>query len=459
VTTADQVPAPAPGTAMTPGYVEAVGRLAYLWGWPLVSMLNRRVALTSVPEPGLRGGVLPNAPAGQVCMMTDYIPADQRFVACTNQDVAYGMGFGKLDEEPAVLQVPEFGDRFWVAAAWDARGDSFADVGKQYGSPPGFYLMIGPNWDGQVPGGITKVFRSPTELAAFCPRVFLNDTDEDRAAIQPILNQVMVYPLSQFDGTMKTKDWKAVPVYPVPEGAGAAEIRWVDPAAFFDQLPGVLAAIPPLPGEEALYALIGSVLDAARTNPDIKQALTTVAAAAEQELISPLLQWRLNGPPAGNGWYSPVNNAKFGTDYLTRTAIARSNMFENTPEETKYVFTDNDTAGQPLDGHHLYAITFAAGELPPVNGFWSLTLYNEFHFYNPNPLGRYSLGTKNKTLHFNDDGSLTLYAGAASPGPDHEPNWLPAPQGPFSLYIRGYWAKQPMIDHTWQPPTIARTQP
>src|SRR6516162_2680830 len=93
------VPGPVPGSEMTPWYVETAGRLAYVWGWPMVSQLNRRMALTSVPEPGLRGGVLPNAPAGQVCMMTDYIPANQRFVACTNQDVAYGMGFGKLDEE------------------------------------------------------------------------------------------------------------------------------------------------------------------------------------------------------------------------------------------------------------------------------------------------------------------------------------------------------------------------
>jgi hypothetical protein len=171
--------------------------------------------------------------------------------------------------------------------------------------------MVGPNWDGDVPAGITEVFRSPTELAAFCPRVFLNDTDEDRAAGQPVPNQVMVYSLSQFDGTMKTKDWKAVPTYPVPDGAGAAEIRWVVPEKLFDERAMVLNAIPPLPGEEALYALIGSVLEAAQADPEMKQALTSVAAAAEQELISPLLQWR-NGPPAGNSWYSPTNRTGGG---------------------------------------------------------------------------------------------------------------------------------------------------
>jgi len=458
MTAPDSVPGPVPGTEMTPWYVQTVGRLAYVWGWPMVSQLNRRMALTSVPEPGLRGGVLPNAPAGQVCMLTDYIPASQRFVACTNQDVAYGMGFGKLDEEPAVLQLPDFGGRFWVAAAWDARTDSFADLGMQYGTKPGFYLMAGPNWDGQAPDGITQVFRSPTELAAFCPRLFLNDTAEDRQAILPALGQVMMYPLSQFDGTMKTTDWTAVPSYPVPAGTtGGAEIRWVDPGRFFDQLPAVLDTVPPLPGEEALYQLIRTVLDAAAADPAVKQTLTDTAVAAERDLISSLLQWRLNGPPAGNGWFSPVNNARFGTDYMTRTAIARSNMYENTPEETKYVFTDNDTSGDPLDGSRPYTITFPAGQLPPVNGFWSLTLYNEHHFYNVNPLGRYSLGTKNTGLQANDDGSLTLYAGAQSPGAGKESNWLPAPAGPFSLYIRGYWPKDDMLDGTWQPPAITPT--
>lgn len=443
---------------MSPQYAAAVARFAYLWGWPMVSMINRREAMTSVAEPGLRGGALPNAPAGSVCMMSDYIPPDQRFVACTNQDVLYGMGFGRLDEEPSVLQVPDMGDRFWVAAAWDARTDSFARVGQQYGSQAGFYLLVGPDWDQAVPDGITEVFRSPTDLVAFCPRVFLNDTDADRAAVAPLVNQIMVYRLSEYDGTIKTIDWKSVPTFPVPEALGDAEIRWVEPSKFFDQLPNVLDIVPPLPGEEALYAQFRSILAAADADPDVKAAIVDAANTTETDVISQLLQWRYNGPSAGNGWYSPTDNAQFGTDYLTRLAIARSNMFENTPRETKYVFTDDDTDGKRLDGTNTYAVTFAAGELPPVDGFWSLTLYNEHHFYNPNSLGRYSLGTKNESLRYGDDGSLTLYAGATSPGAEHEANWLPAPDGPFSLYIRGYWPKQDMIDHTWTPPTIARNE-
>jgi hypothetical protein len=101
-------------------------------------------------------------------------------------------------------------------------------------------------------------------------------------------------------------------------------------------------------------------------------------------------------------------------------------------------------------------ITFAKGQLPPVKGFWSLTIYNDRHLFNASPLKRYSLGTKNKTLQYNADGSLTLYAGATSPGSDKEANWLPAPNGPFSLFLRGYWADTAMLDGTWTPPTIEK---
>lgn len=457
------VPAPAkplagtaPNAALSKEYVEMVGRFAYIWAWPMVNSFNRRTAMSSAPEPGLRGGVLPNAPQGQICMLTDYISPEQRFVACPNQDVTYGMGYGSLDDHPVVAQVPDFGDRFWVFAAWDARTDSFARLGKQYGSKPGFYLMVGPNWNGKAPDGISGTFRSSTELAAFCPRVLLNDTAEDRQAIQPILNQIMVYPVDQFDGKMKTKDWKKVPSFPVPGPQGSEEIRWVPPETFFDQLPGILDKVPPLPGEETTYTLVRSVLDAAAKDPQVKQTLKETAAAADKDLIIPLFQWKLNGPPAGNGWYSPTDNGDFAADYIIRTAIARSNMYENRFNETKYIFTDNDSDGKQLNGGTTYSVTFPAGQTPPVDGFWSLTLYNEHHFFNPNPLKRFSLGTKNQDLQKNPDGSLTLYAGAKSPGKDKETNWLPAPNTPFSLYIRCYWPRQEVINASWMPPKVER---
>jgi hypothetical protein len=212
--------------------------------------------------------------------------------------------------------------------------------------------------------------------------------------------------------------------------------------------------VPPLPGEEALYKWIASVVVAAAKDPEIKTTLKQTAVAAEEDMIAPFLEWRYNGRPAGNGWNSPVSNAEWGTDYLNRTGTAKSNMFDNRPEETKYIYTDNDSEGRPLDGRNAYTITFAKGEMPPVKGFWSLTLYDEEHFFHPNALGRYSLGTKNKSLKTNADGSLTLYAGLKSPGPDKESNWLPAPNGHFSLYIRAYWPDRAILDGQWKPPVV-----
>ena len=153
-----------------------------------------------------------------------------------------------------------------------------------------------------------------------------------------------------------------------------------------------------------------------------------------------------------------MDNAQWGTDYLNRTAVAKSNIYENRPEETKYIFTELDSHGQPLNGENLYTITFPKGKLPPVKGFWSLTLYTEQHFFHPNALNRYSLGTKSKSLRFNPDGSLTLYAGSASPGTDKESNWLPAPKGAFSLYIRAYWPEKAILDGTWIPPRVEQVK-
>jgi hypothetical protein len=449
------VPGPSSGNIMTETYVQSVGRMAYMWGWPLVNVANRAAAFSKAPEPGLIGGVIPVA-YNRLAMLTGYIAADQTFIACPNQDVAYGAGFFDLNKEPIVFQVPDFGDRFWVYALYDARTDEFAQVGKPYGTKPGFYLMVGPNWKGETPAGITAVVHSSTRIVFGVPRIFMDDTPEDHQAVQPAISQINFYPLSEFDGKMKTTDWSKLPHFPAPTSSGKSETKWVNPETFFDELPAVMKEVPPLPGEEALYNWINSVLEAAARDPQVKKTLTETAIAAENDMITPFLQWRYNGQPAGNGWNSPTNNAQWGTDYLNRTGTAKSNMYDNRPVETKYIYTDNDSQGKPLDGNNTYEITFAKGGVPPVKGFWSVTLYNAEHFFNPNPLDRYSLGTKNKNLNYNPDGSLTLYAGAQSPGKDKENNWLPAPNGTFSLYLRAYWPDEAILDGTWKPPVIVQ---
>jgi hypothetical protein len=441
---------------MHPEYARAVGRMAYIWGWPMVNMLNRSGSVAQVPEPGRLNGVLPVAPRGQVGMLSDYIDPGQTFVTCPNQDVVYGLGFFSLDEEPVVVQVPDFGDRFWVYAMYDARTDQFARLGKPYDSPPGFYLIAGPTWKGTVPNGINGVIRCSTALANAIPRVFMDDTPEDRTAIRAAISQVMFYPLGSFDGKMKSKDWANAPAIKGPQSEGGGETQWVVPEKFFDQLGTVLATVAPLPGEEALYAQFRVLLDAAAQDPAIKQALLETALATEKDVIEPFFEWKRNGRPAGNGWNRSTNNAQFGVDYFNRTGTAKSNMFDNKPAETQYFYTDGDSSGAPLDGNGRYEITFAPGQEPPVNGFWSVTLYNEHHFFHPNELKRYSLGTKSKSLQRGADGSLTLHAGAASPGKDKETNWIPAPKGRFSLYIRCYWGREGILDGSWKPPVVRK---
>lgn len=441
---------PPANIVMTKEYVATVGRMAYLWGWPLINARHRRAMFNKAPEPGRLGGVLPVAPTGYITMLTGYIAPEERFVTCPNQDVVYGFGFAAVDKDPVIIQVPDFGKRFWVYALYDARTDSFGGLGKQYGTKPGVYMVVGPHWKGTVPKGITKVFHAPTDLIGMAPRIFMDDTDEDRKAIQPLLDKIAIYPLSRYTGKLQTRDWSKVPTFPAPANQGAGETKWVDPETFFDELPDVLREVPPLPGEQALYAQMQAVLDAAAKDPAIKDELKQVAVDTDKTLVGPLFQFSNNGVPVGNGWTTAPNGGRFGYDYVTRTAIARSNMFVNRPEETRYFYLDVDSQGARLNGANHYTVTYKT--LPPVNGFWSLTVYNEHHLFEPNSLNRYSVGTKNKNLKYNADGSLTLYVQNESPGADKESNWIPAPKGDFSLYQRTYWPKQDVIDGKWTPP-------
>jgi hypothetical protein len=456
--TAAEVSGPAPGPT-TKAYVQMVGRMAYLWGWPLVYVYNQRTELTKAPEPILINGVLPLAPMNTVVMLTDYIAPAERYIGDPNQDVVYGLGYLSLEKEPVVIQVPDFGDRFWTLPVYDARTDQISELGLQYGTKPGFYMIVGPNWKGDTPAGIAGVVRSTTDYAVTMPRIFMNDTPEDRAAIQPALTQIQFYPLSQFDGKMKTKDWHKIPIIKrqgKPAKYSSTQPPWVDPATFFDHLPIVMKQVPPMPGEEALYKLITSVVDAAAKDPEVMKTLQATALAADEELIAPMMQWRYNGQPAGNGWTSPANNGAFGTDYYHRTGAVKADPYDNKRNETMYFYTDNDTKLQQLVGSSSYSVTFAKGQLPPVKGFWSVTMYDPEHYFYQNALKRFALGTKNKSLKYNDDGSLTIYLGNKSPGKDKETNWLPAPAGNFSIWLRAYWPDQSILDGSWKPPVIAR---
>lgn len=219
----------------------------------------------------------------------------------------------------------------------------------------------------------------------------------------------------------------------------------------------ILADAPPLPGEEARYAQMLAVVEATKRDDALKQAVIDEATKTEAEMVTPLLRFRNWGLQLPYNWSTTSNNAAFGTDTFTRTAVAKSNILVNAPLETKYFYQDLDVSGARLNSANGYTVTFAKGQTPPVDGFWSLTLYDVEHFFAPNDLKRYSLGTKNKTLVANADGSLTIYVQADPPPEDKRANWLPAPKdAEFSLYLRAYWPKTAIIDGSWTPPAVQR---
>lgn len=444
---------PAPGSRLTPEFVREIGRFAYVWAWPLVNIQNRHWTQGWVKtQTFLVGGVAPVAPINRLGMLVDYNDPGQRFITCPSQDLIYGFGILDLGREPVVVQVPDFGKRFFVFQATDQRTDAYADIGAMYGTKPGFYLLVGPDWRGKAPPGVNAIFRASTNIGTIIPRVFQEDDPADKAAVQPLLRRIMAYPLSEFDGTMKEKDW--TDILPLPwKKLSNEEWRWVDPKTFFEVLPQALDACPPLPGEEAIYALVRSVLDAAKSDRNLRDALVEAAQEADEVLVKPLLEFRNFGLSLPDNWTTVINSAAFGTDYYTRTAVAKSNIFINRPRETRYFYQDLDRKGARLTGARSYTVTFK--ELPPVKGFWSITLYDQWHFLAPNELNRFSLGTKSKGLRFDADGSLVIYVQKERPEADNKvSNWLPAPDGAFSLYIRAYWPLPPIKEGRWTPPPV-----
>lgn len=426
---------------------------AYVWGWPLVYMHQLRVALERVPFPAVTGGV-PVAPLNQLSMLSDVIRPGAAAIPCANRDVMYGFGLFDLKEEAVVLQVPDFGDRFWLYQLGDQRTDSFARVGRMHATSPGFYLVVGPDWDKPTPKGITEVFRCPTRYGYCLPRVLFENSNEDRMAALPVVHQIAAYPLSQFDGSMHVHNWSE-PRW-VPSRLGRS--RNVSPQKFFDVLPQVLEDVPYLPGEEGLYARLRVLLEEADRDQSLRAELSEIARAADRDLIAPLFEFQNIGHRLPGNWTTIRNGGRFGTDFKTRTAAAKSNVFVNLPEETSYYYLDLDEQGNRLNGSSEYRITFAADALPPARGFWSLTLYDERHLLPEGTDGQLSIGSRDPHLVFEEDGSLTI---VISRGSQHDgglagSNRLHPPEGAFSLYLRVYWPEENALDGSWTPPAVRK---
>ncbi|MEM7312869.1 MAG: DUF1214 domain-containing protein [Planctomycetota bacterium] len=450
------------------------GKSIYVWAYPMVNMHNRRRAylwannlanirnnrprvLSRIISPEQhRGKVEPASPLHRVRMQSDYVQAEQRFIVCPNQDVAYGLGFSDLEDSPLVFQVPDFGERYWSFQLIDQRSDVFATPGSRLKSSTGHYLVVGPDWKGETPNGMTKVIRSPTRYICMLPRVFMDDTPEDRKIVQPLLNQVMSYPLAEYDGTIRTTDWRKKGKYRKTRRKSA--ISWVLPSGFWSQLADVLDEVPPLDGEEALYEQARKLVESSEADPRIAEILRMAAMDADAEIIAPLKQFRNVGDSYGNGWFGTSLGGRFDTNYFERTAVAVAYMLVNVQEDAFYLTADDDGDGESLDGSTAnYQLTFPKGKLPPVEAFWSLTAYDKHHFFVKNRMKRYSVGTKTRSLQPNDDGSLTIYLQSKPPVKERMSNWLPIPADKFCVMLRCYVPDESVLDKTWQaPPIVAK---
>jgi hypothetical protein len=441
--------------------VQAVAAEAYVWGWPLAYVHKVREALERVPCPGRSGG-MPVAPLNRLAMLADRATPRLRGVACPNQDVFYGFGMLDLEASPVVLQVPDFGGRFWLYQLGDQRTDAFADFGSMHGTAPGFHLVVGPSWAGTTPAGITRVVRSTTRYAYCLPRIFVSDSPGDREAALTAVAQVNAYPLDEFDGRMHAVDWSKARWLPDLTGRGRRGIE-VSPDGFLDLLPDLLRDVPPRQTEEPLYARMRGLVRLIESDADARRDATAAIQATDRDVVVPLFQFRNVGTALPTGWTTLENGGAFGTDYLARTAVAKSNVFVNRRHETAYYFLDIDTDGERLDGRHRYRLTFPPGSLPPARGFWSLTVYDEHHSLPADATGRLSIGSRSSDLAYGADGSLEITIGpataAADPSTKGATNHLTTPAGPFSLYLRLYWPETAAVEGTWTPPAVTDAGP
>jgi hypothetical protein len=389
-----------------------------------------------------------------------YTPADTAIVT-PNSDTPYSFLFLDLRAEPVVLCVPEIAkDRYYSVMLTSQYTFNFGYIGSRAtGNGAGCYAVAGPGWKGATPAGVKKVFTSETEFALATYRTQLfNAADIDN--VKAIQAKYEAKPLSAFLGK------------PAPATAPAIDWPKIDAATekkdVLSYLPFLLQFAPPI-GPAAVevplrqkFARIG--IEAGKQFPTVKLTDADKAAVAEAaKAASTAIKAKIETMgKLVNGW-TVVNSgigdrALYDGDWTQRAAVAVAGILANDPAEAVYPITRKDGNGQPLDGSkHKYTLTFAAGQFPPVNAFWSVTMYDgKTQLLIKNPIDRYLINSPMlPDLKKNADGSLTVYIQKDEPtDPVQKANWLPAPDGPIYIVMRLYWPKEAALNGKWQPPGI-----
>lgn len=443
-------PLPAQNTP-PPDRVRAIAKEAYVYGYPMVQTYLTMYAFSIDKEnPQYKGPF--NAPLSFARVFT---PDDSAFVT-PNSDTPYTFLSLDLRTEPVVLTIPPIQkERYWVFQMMDLYTFNFDYLGtRATGNNGGTYLIAGPRWKGQVPPGITKVLRPETEFVNVVGRTQLfNAAELDN--VKKIQSEYKAEPLSKFLGQPAPPAAPAIQwIAPVPPNAMKSSLQ------FFNVMSFLLQFCPVQASEKSLRADFNSIDIGAGNTIDFSALAPEVRAAYQAGMADG--QKEIDARRASSG--GDMSNF-FGTraflrnNYVARATGAQMGIGANSKEEAIYPLYEKDSAGQPLDGSKSnYTIHFAKGNFPPVNAFWSLTMYDlPQQLLVKNPINRYLINSPMlPSLKLDADGGLTIYIQAESPGKDKEPNWLPAPKAPFMLAARYYFPKVELIDGKWKSPAVTR---
>jgi hypothetical protein len=436
---------------------KAIAEEAFIYGLPIV--MNYAVMYEYAVD---KGGPQFKAPFNQIRNEPRVFTYQDTAVVTPNSDTPYSFLWLDLRAEPMVLTVPAVEKRrYYAVQLVDGNTYNFGYIGSRAtGNGPGNYLVVGPDWKGSTPPGINKVFHSttPFPIAGYRTQLF---GPKDMPNVMKVQSGYNVQPLSAF---LKQPAPPASPVvnFLPATTAGIKE-------NFFEYLDAALQYVPPTPEDREIRARIARIGIGPGKSFEFKDLSLEHKAAVllgMKEGDEKVDKWLSSGLKDVNGWSigSFFGDRHFyNGNWLMRAGAAKGGIYGNDAVEATYPLTRTTATGEPLDGSkHNYTLTFPAGQLPPVNAFWSVTMYDgKTQLLIKNPIDRYLLNSPMLPgMKKSKDGALTLYIQRNSPGKALESNWLPAPDGPIYLVMRLYWPKEtppsilPAGKGTWKPPGI-----
>ncbi len=406
------------------------------------------------------------APFNKLYNMRRVATPEDTAIVTPNSDTPYSIGFMDLRAEPVVISVPAIDkSRYYSVQLCDGNTFNYGYIGTRATGPEaGDYMVAGPGWKSETPPGIKKVFNSSTQFSIVIFRTQLFNPG-DMPNVIKIQNAYKMQPLSAF---LKQPTPSAAPTINFPKIN-----KELAKTGFFDYLAFQLQFAPAGSEEKVIREKLarlgveaGKPFDFKALSPEHKAAVVEGMKAGEANVTQAVS----NAGKNINGWRvtDPAGDrAFFNGDWLKRAVAAQAGIYGNNSAEATYPITRVDVDGEPLDGSkHSYTLTFPAGELPPVNAFWSVTMYDgKSQLLIKNPINRYLINSPMvPKMKENADGSLTLYIQKDSPGKDKESNWLPAPTDLIYLVMRLYWPKPeppsilPPGEGTWKPPGIVKAK-